>query len=266
MRPRNYIYVAVAVLLLTIIVYVVCFYNTPLSEETTDWGAFGNYIGMGISILSVTLIYITYNEQRHSNRIERFEQHLKSMTDTLSELVKKDSISIEKDYQSFLSHFMAPFDDISDYEAQETEGICTYYLSQITYNKGNEYQNLFKYITLMIKYIIKEKALEKEEKEGRVVELSCILPESLRTFYFCWLLQQEDRGLLEYCYSNGLFVLDDPNDNLLSDVIRLVCTGTKPKKEAPVPIDPDNIELEDYSNEPFNETYKRLFNNKKVKS
>ena len=118
------------------------------------------------------------------------------MTDTLSELVRKDSISIEKDYQSFLSHFMAPFDDISDYEAPKTEGVCTYYLSQITYDRGNEYQNLFKYLTLMIKYIINEKTLGKEEKEGRVVELSCILPESLRTFYFCWLLQQEDRGSL----------------------------------------------------------------------
>ena len=37
-------------------------------------------------------------------------------------------------------------------------------------------------------------------------------------------------------------------------------------KTVEVPIDPDNIELEDYSNEPFNETYNRLFNNKKVKS
>ena len=264
MRPKNYIYVAVAILLLTIIVYVVCFYNMPLSEETSDWGAFGSYIGMGISILSVTLIYITYNEQRHSNRTERFEQHLKSMTDTLSDLVKRDKTPIEKDYQSFLSHFMVPFYDISDYEAQKTEGVCTYYLSQITYNRGNEYQNLFKYMTLVIKYIIKEKTLEKEDKEGRVVELSCILPESLRTFYFCWLLQQEDRESLEYCYSNGLFEVDDPNDNLLSDVIRLVCN--KPKKEAPVPIDSDNIEFEDYSNEAFNETYNRLFNNKKVKS
>ena len=263
MRPRNYIYVAVTILLLTIIVYVVYFYNTPLSEKTSDWGAFGNYIGMGISILSVTLIYITYNEQRLSNRIERFEQHLKSMADTLSDLVKRDSPSIEKDYQSFLSHFKVPFYDISDYEAQKTEGICTYYLSQITYNRGNEYQNLFKYMTLMIQYVIKEKALENEDKEGRVVELSCILPESLRTFYFCWLLQQKNRGLLEYCYSNGLFVVDEPNDNLLSDVIRLVCTGTKPKKETQVPIDPDNIEFGDYSNEPFNKTYNRLFNNKK---
>ena len=266
MRPRNYIYVSVAILLLTIIIYVVCFYNMPLSDKTSDWGAFGSYVGMGISILSVALIYITYNEQRHSNRIERFEQHLKSMTDTLSELVKKNSISIEKDYQSFLSHFKVPFYDISDYEAQKTEGVCSYYLSLITYNRGNEYQNLFKYMTLVIKYIIKEKTLEKEDKEGRVVELSCILPESLRTFYFCWLLQQKNRGLLEYCYSNGLFVADDPNDNLLSDVIRLVCTGTKPKKETPVPIDPANIEFEDYSNEAFNETYNRLFNNKKVKS
>lgn len=266
MKYSKYILLAFIVLLLTIILYVVNFYGMPLSQRTSDWGAFGSYISIGISVFSVMLIYITYNEQRLSNRIERFEQHLKSMTDTLSDLVKRDKTSIDKDYQSFLSHFMVPFDDISDYEAPKIKDICTYYLSQITYDRGNEYQNLFKYMTLMIKHIIKEMALEKEEKEGRVVELSCILPESLRTFYFCWLLQQENRELLEYCYSNGLFVVNEPNENLLSDVIRLVCTGNKPKKESPAPIDPDNIELEDYTNELFDETYNRLFNNKKVKS
>lgn len=68
----------------------------PLSEKTSDWGAFGSYIGMGISILSVTLIYITYNEQRLSNRIERFEQHLKYMTDTLSDLIEKKFSTLDE--------------------------------------------------------------------------------------------------------------------------------------------------------------------------
>ena len=129
MRPRNYIYVAVAILLLTIIIYVACFYNMPLSHYTSDWGAFGSYIGMGVSILSVALIYITYNEQRHSNQIERFEQHLKSMTDTLLDFVDRNNSSLVEDYQSFLTHFIQPYSDISNYEGKKAGYVCTYYLS-----------------------------------------------------------------------------------------------------------------------------------------
>lgn len=188
------------------------------------------------------------------------------MTDTLLDLVKRNGTTIEKDYQSLLSHFNVSFYDMSNCEAKKAEGVCVYYLSQIVYNKRNDYQHLFNYMTLIIKYIKEDSFLDKVEKGGRIVELSCVMPESFRTFYFCWLIQQDERQLLEYCYEYNFFVSDAPNDNLLSDIIRLVCTGNKPRKEAPVPINTDNIELEDYTNELFDETYNRLFNNKKVKS
>lgn len=262
MRPRNYIYVAVTCLLLTIIIYVICFYDMPLSKNTTDWGAFGSYVGMGVSILSITLIYITYNEQRHSNRIERFEQHLKSMTDILLDLVKRNGKTFEADYQSFLSHFSLPFSDITNYEAKKVGSVCEYYLSCIICDRENDYQRLFNYITLMTKYIKEDSFLDKEEKAGRIAELSCIMPESFRTFYFCWLIQQNECQLLKYCYVNGMFVSYEPNDNLLSDIIRFVCTGTKPKMDSIAPIDPNDVDLDYDKEEYFDETYNRLFNNK----
>ena len=100
MKTHLYIYIATAIALLTIIIYVVCFYNAPLSNRTSDWGAFGSYISISISVISIALIYITYNEQKQSNRIERFEQHLKSMTDTLSQLMERNRTTLENDYRN----------------------------------------------------------------------------------------------------------------------------------------------------------------------
>ena len=52
-----------------VVAYIISFYGASLSDKTSDWGAFGSYVGMGISTFSVALIYITYNEQKQSNRI-----------------------------------------------------------------------------------------------------------------------------------------------------------------------------------------------------
>ena len=87
MKSRIIILFGVFSLLVTIIIYVLFFYDVTISDRTSDWGAFGSYIGIGISVLSETLFYITYNEQRHSNEIERFELHLKTMLGTFSELI-----------------------------------------------------------------------------------------------------------------------------------------------------------------------------------
>ena len=42
------------------IAYIANFIGYSLSNESTDWGAFGSYIAIGISIISISLIYITY--------------------------------------------------------------------------------------------------------------------------------------------------------------------------------------------------------------
>lgn len=262
MQQRKYIVFAWTIILISIIVYAFCFWGQSLSDETTDWGAFGNYVGIGIGLLSVTLIYVTYNEQRLSNRIDRFEHHLHIMFDTLSELAKKKEVEISDDYQRLLRHFTIPFYDISDYEEKKIGNVCTYYWSQIVYDKVDDYDQVFKYLHLAIRYIQEEQILQNEEKEGRIIELSCILPEAIRNLFFFWLIQNDSK-MLSYCYSNRVFPSDEQNENLLSDIIHFVCTGQKPIKKNLVPINVEDIELEDYSNEPFDKTYIRLFKYKK---
>lgn len=97
MRLRKYILaIASVAFALTIILYIVCFFNHQLSSKTSDWGAFGNYMAMGISVLSAALIFITYQEQRQANQISRFEQHFTSMLNTLKELINKTKMTLRK--------------------------------------------------------------------------------------------------------------------------------------------------------------------------
>lgn len=259
MKQKIYIIIAIFLLFLTVFLYMVNFYGMPLSKSTTDWGAFGNYIGIGISFLSVTLIYITYNEQRHSNEIERFEQHVKSMTDILSELIEKKSSTMVEKYQSLVVHFIDQFFDISSYDKQKSEKVCSYYFSDIVNTDDNDCVQLFKYMTLLINEIKNKDTLKTLEKEERMIELSCIIPTQFRLLYFFWLTYSKEYTLLEYCYLNRLFCLDNDDDTVLGEVIKLVCTGTN-KKSSSVTIDVFRTELEDYSKETFDDTYKRLFN------
>ena len=92
---KSSIFFAAIVFILIIAAYTICFYDTSLSDDTSDWGAFGSYVGMGISFLSVTLIFVTYNEQRQANRIGMFEQQMRFMFDRLSVLIERDNDGIE---------------------------------------------------------------------------------------------------------------------------------------------------------------------------
>ena len=49
------------------------FHDSPLSDHVSDWGSFGDYIAICISLVSVVLIYQTYREQVESNKFIRFE-------------------------------------------------------------------------------------------------------------------------------------------------------------------------------------------------
>ena len=68
--------ICMAVAIVLPIIYCYHFKGTSLSDNTSDWGAWGSYVGIGGSILSVSLIYITYKEQQESNRIGRALSHL----------------------------------------------------------------------------------------------------------------------------------------------------------------------------------------------
>ena len=115
MSDKKIILLAFGVTFVAIMTYVICFWGTEISKDTTDWGAFGNYLAVGVSILSIALIYITYREQRKTNEITRTEHHIAAMLNTVDTLSEKNQSRIESTYFNFLEHFKEPFHDLSEY-------------------------------------------------------------------------------------------------------------------------------------------------------
>lgn len=260
MSDRKIILIALGVAFALLLIYAISFIGTPISGQTSDWGAFGSYAAICVSSLSIALIYVTYREQRKTNEITRVEQHIVTMTNTLAILSEKYHDRLEVSYDKFSEHFKLPFYDISDWEYDKTIKICTYYYSSITINDDyNGYFNyLFRYMQLCIDYIIHEKSLSRENKYLRITEFCCVLPESVRVLLFCWLLIN-NQSVLEDCYKCGIFMLDETGAPLLRDIITYVCTKKRPPQRPIQTINPDNIILEDYPKEQFPDTYIRLY-------
>lgn len=89
MSDRKIILIALGVAFALLLIYAISFIGSPISCQTSDWGAFGSYAAIGVSSLSIALIYVTYREQRQTNEITRVEQHIVTMTNTLAVLSEK---------------------------------------------------------------------------------------------------------------------------------------------------------------------------------
>lgn len=264
MTDKKIVLIASGVAIALLMLYVTWFWGMGLSSNTTDWGAFGSYAAICMGSLSIALIYVTYREQRRTNEITRVEQHIESMTYTLGVLSEKYHKRFEVSYDKFSEHLKLPFYDMSDWEYNNTIKVCKIYYSMAV---GDEYignfNYVFRYMQLCVDYILNEDSLSSENKTLRVTEFACTLPESLRMLLFCWLLIN-DQTKLEVYYKSGIFMLEETAPPLLDDIVTYICTRKQPLRKISSEVNLDDIILEDFPDEQFNDTYNRLFKNGEV--
>ena len=176
------------------------------------------------------------------------------MSNTIIELAEKSHSSLESSYSKFRAHFSGSSYDIPNYEY---DGIIRvfklYYSTAIDYNDSIIQNRLFRYIYHCIHSVLHDKFLKKGDKQSRITEISCMIPECVRIMFFCWLLQYHPKVIREY-YELGLFYLNDTSLHLLSDLISYVCTGMRPPKRQHQAVNPDDIIYEDAPDKTFNET------------
>lgn len=259
MSDKKIIWVAIGITIVLLSFYVVCFIDSDISKSTSDWGAFGNYVAICVSTLSIALIYVTYREQRNTNEITRTEQHVATMNNTLIALIEKYQSKIDAFYSKFSKHFETPCDDLTDCEYDGIVKVCIYYYSSIMIgNDDSTNMNyLFQYMQLCIDYVIHNKALSKEDKQLRMTEMSCIMPESIRVLFFCWLILNNPKNIEKY-HKLRLFILDDTGSDFLKNIIAFVCTKKSPSKKQMKTVNSSEIILDDRPNEQFFDTYSRL--------
>ena len=258
MSDRKILYIAMGIAFVLLLIYAITFSGTSVSNHTSDWGDFGSYAAISVSALSIALIYVTYREQRRTNEITRIEQHIMTMTNTLVVFSNKYHERLEVSYDKFLEHFKDPFFEISDWNYDKTATICKYYYSiAIDDNYKEDFNYLFQYMQLCIDYILFERNLSTETKHLRITEFACIFPESMRMLLFCWCLN-DNRAKIENYFKAGIFILDETSPYLLKYIISYVCTKKQPTQMPRSNVNIDGIILEEYPNEQFSETYKRL--------
>lgn len=259
MTDKKILLIALGVAIVLLMAYVVCFWGIELSDNTTDWGAFGNYLAVCLSVLSISLIYITYREQRKSNDIARNEHHIVTMLNTLDTLYEKNLSRIEFTYNSIKKHFKDPFYNLSEFEYEKIVGVCTFYYSS-SLNRKEDAKKLnyfFQYLRLCLDNIIHNKILPKEQKKLQITELSITLMEDARLLFFFWLLMNARTELNSY-YRYGLFIEDCESSPLLQDIVSYICSGKCPPKRQSQAVDANNIIFDDYPMDNFSDTYSRL--------
>lgn len=257
MSDKRIIFSAVGVVIILLLFYFANFWEAEISKETTDWGAFGSYVAICVSVLSIAFIYVTYREQRNTNEITRTEQHIATMVNTILSLSEGKQSQLESIYAKVCEHFKEPFYKISDYQYSGIVKVCRYYFSTSDTGEINSLKHLIQYTHLSINFIIHNRSLPKENKQLRLMELTCIIPESIRIILFFWLIQNMTGDLKDF-YSCGIFSLNDDSSCFLEDVITYVCTTKCPLDRPTQEVNADNIILDDYPHEQFPETYSRL--------
>lgn len=247
----------IAIAAILIIVYLIHFSHAPLSDNTSDWGAWGSYVNVGMSLISISLIYVTYQEQQKSNKIARFEEHYYVALKTASELFERKKEIIKDSYNRIENHFRNPFDPLTDYTQSNTKIVLGYYYSSAVFDVRQDCDEVFRYFYTVLNSIKNNSVIDEDEKFRCYTEISCLFLEEARILLLFW---GYNNGIefSEY-YSKGIFRTSIINNKALLNIVKFACIGERPKKEK---VDIENIELEDYSKEEFKDTYNRLFNNK----
>ena len=257
MSDRKILITAIGIVIILLLFYFASFWGAGLSTETADWGSFGNYAAICVSVMSIAFIYVTYREQRNTNEIARTEQHVATMINTILLLSNGKQSRLESIYTKIIEHFKEPFPEIRNYQYNGIVKVCIYYYSTIDKEYINSMRYLIQYTHLSINFIIHDKSLSKANKQLRLTELSCIIPESIRIILFFWMIQNMSRDLKEF-YPYGIFSLHDNSYSFLEGIITYVCTTKCPPDRPVQDINVEDIILDDYPHELFSETYSRL--------
>lgn len=272
MQIRDYLYKGKKIMMshklfsfLMIIAIEVCIYTynfrgKDISTDSSDWGAFADYMGLSLGIISILLIYITYEEQRKTNKISLSESNYNTKIKTLNDLLIIKGETLSAGFALFKNHFKTDTYH-SENKKELVEDVLREYYSDITYNYEQMFDNIFRYLRLTINGVLCDNAISDEAKFGRVKELSCIVPDSVRTLFLCWLLRKNDKSRLNAYYLNGFFDVDSYGFKLLPRVIAFVCTGILPLRQKE---DGNNARTgyDERPNETFQETYNRISKSK----
>lgn len=196
---RNYILLAIGILLIVIVVYFLNFFTYPISKSSSDWGQFGAYTGgvagAFLTLLTVILLIKTLDSQNKNATINQFESSFfelfrlhKEITDRIvgevhivvrntnvdeegtykglqffEKLSQKINLQYDADYMNILREGNAEAQDIEIEENEDImqEEIDEYY-NEIYRGRESELGHYFRSLYHLIKFVDQSKVNNKQ--------------------------------------------------------------------------------------------------------
>ena len=227
---NNCTLLCVILLFLGVIVpYIATFAKNGWAYDVGDWASLGSYLGGATTIISVWLIYITYNEQRKANHRKHFENVLYRKVDIIKKMQKKYRVEINALSDDLLRPFMSPHEIIYTQDApidiyEQALRLCYYYC---TGNNGHteDIEEMVSYINHTLSFIQKDALID--DKETYALEIDTVLSDEAKTILFYYAITYSNNSLFRLCKQSKLFNWRKPLDELFLWVVNLICKGNR---------------------------------------
>ena len=151
-------------------IFVFQFYKSTLSGDIADWGSFGDYIGgIVLSLISILLIYKTYQEQKYANIIARFENRFWNLKNGI-ELRDEELASVNSVSQEIMDHFIRD-DHSRKLTNKEFVALLGYYWILHIRDKEVFRSQYFEKIQKLISIVTNNSMVKKQDKESNLSAL-----------------------------------------------------------------------------------------------
>lgn len=168
---RHFIIVLIAcAVILSVVFFVFQFHDNAFSDNISDWGSFGDYIGgIILSLISILLIYKTYQEQKYANIITQFENRFWNLKNGIK-LTDEELASVNSVAQEIMDHFLRD-DQRRKLTNKEFVALLGYYWKVHIRDKDSFCSQYFEKIQKLISIVTNSSMVKKQDKESCLTSL-----------------------------------------------------------------------------------------------
>ena len=213
--------ICLLIVLLTLLfgLFIYVFHKQQLSSNITDWGSFGSYVGGTVSIISLFLLYFTYNNQVNANRKSQFETILFQMSCNFKERCSERTEEWEKAYEGINEYYIVC--DLVDAKLITKKNVINAIKSSFHNSILDTYLNgQLDVFCDIINYIGREESLDEEAKKIYYTFFSSQMNNEMLIIIMLGLIARDNRREIEFLKNADFFKNVDMGGNVALNRIR----------------------------------------------
>lgn len=243
--------------------FILCFYKQDISENISDWGSFGAYVGGCFGFISVVIMYLVFREQAKMTYKSQFEAVFFNMLHTLREIWGAGlEIKSAQLCDKISEHFNVDFGG-NEVERTDVKKVMSYYMA--VHKEDNSINHYFRYLYHIIKYVVTNEHLDDNVKTDYIslIQAQMSNTELLITFFNA--IEYNNIKYISWLDSYGFFENLVTDSNFLDELKQKYFTETVFKHIQKSPTDTVKAFMQyydegqiDVNKEKFYETLERL--------